>query len=488
MLVTPCLQYAFGSQMQEGSDVLSPQKLISMLGPEDKDPLFLTPYIENCTYELGRNKSKIPLFELLAHVSAYSGYITVNRTSKSHLFFLLVEAEGNSSEAPLLLWTQGGPGLSALFGQFLQNGPLAFTGGPLPSIRPKTLQKNMSVIYLDLPVGAGFSFTTDNTTYPRSLEEITITVVSFLKQFLELFSYYKERDFYLAGESYGARYSVAIADWLLNYEKNIALTLKGTIGGNGFLGPVLDVADSSEFLYQMSMLDVKGREAFVKQFADMRSMAGSHNQSLEMYALQMLMRTIFTNAQEPTLFENLTLYKDHASPMSTSRPLLMLMCFGFLDMNYTKMFLHAGANTPFQIYNPILLTTFAFDWMRDITNMIEHVLNKSRVLFYTGQMDALFPSVNQRTYFKRLNWTHAEQYRQATRTPWRPHDSYYGFAGYIQKVQNFWEAVLLGMSHYGAAEKPDEVYYLMTEFIFSSSKMSSASAELQNDGTEIKTS
>lgn len=473
LLLTPCLQYASGSDMQE-RPVISIEAISRLLSPEDFYPLFLTPYIDNCTYELGRNKSKLALFQYFAQVNAYSGYITVNRKSNSNLFFLFVEAEVNPSEAPLLLWTQGGPGLSALFGQFLQNGPIAFTGNPLLSLRQKTLQKNMSIIYLDLPVGAGFSFTDDNTTYPKTLEEVTITVITFLNQFLELFSDYKDRDFYLAGESYGARYSVAIAEWMLTHTKNVSLKLMGTIGGNGFLGPVLETADSSEFLYHMSMLDMEGRKKFKEQFQFMRDLAGSGNESLVMYALQLLMKTIFTNEHEHTMFQDLTLFSDHASPMKTQRPLLMLMCYGFLSMNTTKMLLHAGANMPFHIYNPLLVNSFAFDWMRDISNLTEHVLNQSRVLFYTGQMDALFPSVNQREYFKRLNWTFAEKYRNATRSPWIPHESYYGFAGYIKKVERFWEAVLFGMSHYGAVDKPDEVYHLMTEFIFTWSKASYA--------------
>ncbi|XP_075524893.1 putative serine carboxypeptidase CPVL [Dermacentor variabilis] len=467
--------------MQAGPPAMSLENLSAFLTPEDFEPLYLSPYIENCTYELGRNKSKIALAEMLANVSAYSGYITVNTTSNSNLFFLLVEAEGNSSTAPLLLWTQGGPGLSALFGQFLQNGPIAFTGIPplYLSRRQKTLQKNMSVLYIDVPVGAGFSFTDSEDGYPKSLEDVTESVITFLKQFLQLFSYYNQRDFYLAGESYGARYSVAIADCMLKNKSIVSLNLKGVIGGNGFLGPVLEVANSSDFLYQMSMLDMQGYKRFAGEFSTMKQMSESGNETLKTYALYTLLRTIFTSETEPTLFQNLTLYSDHASPMTTTRPLIMLMCFGFLSTNITKAILHAGVNNTFQINNNKLLTSFASDWLRDISEFNEYVLNNSRVLFYTGQIDALFPSVNQRTYFKRLNWTHAVEYGDAVRHPWKPHEKYYGFAGYVKTVNGFTDAVLLGMSHYGAAEKPDEVYHLMTEFIANSSKVLSIPAVSQ---------
>ncbi|KAL3209449.1 hypothetical protein MRX96_038115 [Rhipicephalus microplus] len=127
----------------------------------DPAPLFLTPYIDNCSYYEARMKSITPFF-LQLNMTAYSGYITVNKTTGSNIFFLLMEHKENSSSAPLLLWTQGGPGLSALFGLFLENGPLDFDLYPngTPNIRPRinTLRNNMSVLYVDLPVGGWLQF------------------------------------------------------------------------------------------------------------------------------------------------------------------------------------------------------------------------------------------------------------------------------------------------------------------------------------------
>lgn len=447
----------------------------------DTEPLLLTPYIRACEYYKAREISKVQYFKSFGiDVTAHSGYITVgNDTTEANLFFLLTEVEGNSSDAPLLLWTQGGPGLSALFGLFLENGPVGFTiNGNLEAQfykRINTLQKNMSVLYIDLPVGAGFSFTEKITAYPRTLEDIVEHVEEFLEQFLNVFSEYRGRPFYLAGESYGARYSVAIAKKLLSTsasregDATNGLKLKGVIGGNGFLGPILETADSSSFLYQASMLTEEGRVEFAAEFEKMKMML-PQNQTL---TLGMLFQTIFADftKQTKTLFQRLTLYDDHASPLFTERPLKMLACFKFI--NETSAFrkaIHAGETTAFEYNNQYLYAMFAYDWLRDITNITEAVLGKIDVLFYTGQLDALFPSQNQQAYYQKLNWEHAEMYRKAHRSPWTPSQDYYGFAGYVKKATKLVDAVLLGMSHYGAVDKPDEVFYLMTQFIFESSK------------------
>lgn len=485
VLLAAGLQYVNGAQspgetevVQRDSEAPPAQAVPSSA---DLNPLFLTPLIINCSYDEARKKSEVELLKNMS-INAHSGYITVNETI--NLFFLLVVGERNDSSEPLLLWTQGGPGLSALFGQFLENGPVAITENGTLSRRDNTLQKNMSVLYVDIPVGAGFSFTQDNASYARTLEDIIFSVREFLDQFLQLFDYYKNRNFYLGGESYGARYSVAVANWLLSNPGNVSLNLKGVVSGSGFLGPVLDIADSSEFLYQMSMMTESGKAEFKAQFQKMKMLAA--NSSTAHLALYMLSTTIFTSPVTPTLFQNLTFFNDHASPIFTERPLIMYACVVFFNSTLFRQQFHVG-NIPFQYNNPLLLASFAPDWLREISPMVENVLNKSSMLFYMGQMDTLFPAVNQKTYLASLNWTHAEEYRNATRTLWSKPNKYYGADGYTKKVHQFTEALVLGMSHYGAAEKPDEAYYLITEFVASSSRSTNDIKASEGAGTQDKT-
>uniref|UniRef100_A0A0C9S5F8 Putative serine carboxypeptidase n=1 Tax=Amblyomma americanum TaxID=6943 RepID=A0A0C9S5F8_AMBAM len=236
-----CVILAGSLQLASGNDQPS-------LGLPDPNPLFLTPYINACMYGDAKNKSFVDIFKMYdPNASAYSGYITVNETANSSLFFLFVEAQENRSSAPLMLWTPGGPGLSAIFSLLLQNGPLAFNGTPYLSPRELTIQRSMSVIYLDAPVGAGFSFT--STAYPKVLDDVTRDIIAFLTQFLQLFGEYKDREFYAGGDSYGARYSVALAhEMLRNPRPELPLNFQGVIGGNGFLGPIYQIADSSDFL------------------------------------------------------------------------------------------------------------------------------------------------------------------------------------------------------------------------------------------------
>uniref|UniRef100_A0A224Z8J6 Serine carboxypeptidase n=1 Tax=Rhipicephalus zambeziensis TaxID=60191 RepID=A0A224Z8J6_9ACAR len=489
LLLLGGLKFTLSTQ-DDNQDSAAPSSPDSTLFNEDEGPLYLTPYIKNQQYDVAKNKSKVQLFQLMANTAAYSGFITVNDTYNSNLFFLFVVAEENRSDAPVLLWTMGGPGLSALFGEFLENGPIACTvDGFMPnfSTRANTLQKNMSIIYLDAPLGAGYSFTNDTNGYSKSLDEITDDIMNFLGQFFTLFSEYKNRDFYVAGESYAARYSVSIANRMIKNEKQEATanrmtnnekpalpSLRGVIGGNGFLGPILDIAESSEFMYQLSMVEKTGCDQFSNQFKEMKK---ETNATIILYMLE---RTLFT-AEPPTLFQNVTMYKDYLSPAYTERLLSMKLCFVLLNSSDVRTALHIGQTLPFQYNNSRMLYSLAPDYITNIDTTVAKVLNNTPVLLYTGQFDPLFPSVNQRSYLSQLQWRYSEEYNAAQRFTWKPPTwgPLDGFAGYLKQTYTFTDAVILGMSHYGAIEKPNETYFLMLEFIRNTSTPKKEAAQSQ---------
>ncbi|KAK8765398.1 hypothetical protein V5799_032006 [Amblyomma americanum] len=426
-------------------------------------PLYLTPLINKGECKKARNESLVQLFKDKVNATAHSGYITVNRTAGSNLFFLYFKAQEHPETAPLVLWLQGGPGHSSLFGQFLQNGPLAIDARGSTYKRNHTIQRHVNIIYLDAPVGAGYSFTKNESAYARNLHDVVIQVKAFLKQFLQLFPRLKRRDFYVAGESYGARFAAAVAHNLLKDRKmKVLLNLRGTIGGVGFLGPILDTADSSKFLYEASMVTAQGRDIFSQRFQQMKRLLKQGNVT---EALQLLLGTILTFSPTQTLFQNLTLYDNHASALYTKRPPEMMQYFVYANKTDFRKAIHVGQSTEFQRANYVLLKSLSLDFFTDISRSIELLLNKTRVLFYTAQMDTVFPSSNLLAYFKTLNWTYASAYQTADRVPWKPYNDYYGNAGYIKQVQNFTEAVILGAGHYASVDKPIEAYYLMKQFI-----------------------
>ncbi|KAL1483451.1 hypothetical protein MTO96_033179 [Rhipicephalus appendiculatus] len=387
-------------------------------------PLFLTPLIARKECDYARTTSRVTLFEDEVNATAHSGFITVNEALESHLFFLYIRAQEHTPTTPLMLWTQGGPGLSSLFGQFLEIGPLAIDDNGRLRKRLRTIQDSVSVIYLDVPVGSGYSFTKGVTGYARSLKDIGKAVAEFLRQFLLLFPEYKERDFYVAGESYGA--------------------------------------DSSEFLYGASMLTKKGRDTFARQFETMRSLLVLGQVEVALY---FLLRTIFTDDTNPTLFQNLTLFNNQASALYSEKPANMIAYSHYVNTTRFREAIHVGPDVQFELHSDIFMASLAPDMVTDISDQIELLLNTSQVLFYTGQVDALFPSTNLRAYFRTLRWPGASQYGNASRSTWTMSYDSRGISGYVVQVRNFVDVTILGAGHYAAVDKPDEVNYLLSNFV-----------------------
>ncbi|XP_077497461.1 vitellogenic carboxypeptidase-like [Amblyomma americanum] len=198
-----------------------------------------------------------------AGVDAHSGYITVR--NKSHLFFLLLKApESVFEKAPLILWLQGGPGRSGLFGQFLENGPLGLDATGRLYNRSCAFQRDASVLYVDYPAGGGFSIIEDPSVLSRSLKDVTDDLQNFLTQFYMLFKEFESRDVYFAGESYGARAAVALANRTQESGKKCP---SGLVLSAGFLTPLEEsILKSPNFLYQLGLLDDKGRQKLANHY------------------------------------------------------------------------------------------------------------------------------------------------------------------------------------------------------------------------------
>ncbi len=97
----------------------------------------------------------------------FTGYLRVNKSSESRLFYTLYSAGGNlysnstvNSSAPLILWLQGGPGC-ADFASYFQIGPYNIlwdeNGNALPVKNGINWNDEYHLLFIDAPIGVGYS-------------------------------------------------------------------------------------------------------------------------------------------------------------------------------------------------------------------------------------------------------------------------------------------------------------------------------------------
>ncbi len=93
----------------------------------------------------------------------WGGYVNFTSTAQGNQKFIyhwLVESQVDPANAPLILWMQGGPGCSGLFGAGFENGPFIATGNAATPLRLNPLSWNRfaNVLYIEQPAGVGFSY------------------------------------------------------------------------------------------------------------------------------------------------------------------------------------------------------------------------------------------------------------------------------------------------------------------------------------------
>ncbi|WMV27292.1 hypothetical protein MTR67_020677 [Solanum verrucosum] len=115
-----------------------------------------------------------------------TGYVGVGDSENVQLFYYFIESESEPDSDPLMLWITGGPGCSALSGLIYEMGPITFEAveynGSFPTmiLNPYSWTKVSSIIFLDLPVGTGFSY----ATTPAALQSSDLQASEHAYQFL----------------------------------------------------------------------------------------------------------------------------------------------------------------------------------------------------------------------------------------------------------------------------------------------------------------
>ncbi|KAF9258401.1 serine carboxypeptidase [Marasmius fiardii PR-910] len=171
-------------------------------------------------------------------VSQFSGYGDLTATES--IFFWYFAARKNPSTAPLALWFNGGPGSSSMIGLLQELGPCRINNDTTTvSLNPFSWNNNANMLFIDQPVGVGFSHGDLNV---GTSQQAAADVWTFLQIFLKdkRFSNLAARPLAIWTESYGGHYGPTFAAYFLSQNAAIA---SGKITGIPLNLKVLGVGD-----------------------------------------------------------------------------------------------------------------------------------------------------------------------------------------------------------------------------------------------------
>ncbi|MCL7022997.1 hypothetical protein MKW94_025245, partial [Papaver nudicaule] len=161
----------------------------------------------------------LPVQPLPFHLE--TGYIGVGGNDESsryggsnegvnQLFYYFVKSERNPKEDPLVLWLVGGPRCTTIKALASEIGPISidkeveYKNGSLPTftLNPYSWTKFANIIFLDQPVGTGFSYSTSSLEVTMGDTESARNTYEFLIKWLIQNPEFQSNPLYISGDSY----------------------------------------------------------------------------------------------------------------------------------------------------------------------------------------------------------------------------------------------------------------------------------------------
>lgn len=124
-----------------------------------------------------------------------------------------------------------------------ENGPCLVSGPNSTKRNPYSWTEHFNVVYIDQPVGVGFSYIDDkDTPYPSTTADSSPDLLIFIKILYRAFPSLSNVDLHLSGESYGGRYIPALATAIIEHnrmevDRSRIIHLRSLAIGNPWIDP-----------------------------------------------------------------------------------------------------------------------------------------------------------------------------------------------------------------------------------------------------------
>lgn len=237
------------------------EKLIRSLNlfPKDsiniapQDSSFVTPKIVEKQFSFPSLGYSGPSIEELGH---HAGYYQLPHSKAARMFYLFFESRTSQSD-PVVIWLTGGPGCSSELAVFYENGPFHIAKNLSLEWNDYGWDKASNLLYVDQPVGTGFSYTSDEQDIRHDEGGVSNDLYDFLQAFFKEHPQFAKNDFYITGESYAGHYIPAFAARVHQGNKakeGLHINLKGFAIGNGLTNPEIQYKAYPDYALDMGLI------------------------------------------------------------------------------------------------------------------------------------------------------------------------------------------------------------------------------------------
>ncbi|CAN8021463.1 unnamed protein product, partial [Ixodes persulcatus] len=427
-------------------------------GTQENQPLFLAPLIEASRLDEAKSPSRVGSLGDVEDVPSYAGFFTVQPDMGSNMFFWFFPAKVSGS--PVILWLAGGPGSSGMFGIFTEHGPFVLTDSGIPKLRESTWTTSFSVLYVDNPVGTGFSFTGKDQGYARNQTDVSRDMLEALQQFFTLFHELARNEFYVTGESFGGKYVPAVAYAIHTaVQPRIRINLKGIAIGNGLveLESMLDYAD---YLYQIGLADCS-QAAIFRQWCDKAKHYIKHGRYAD--AANVYDSIILSDVNTTCYLQQVTGFDNHFSYLYAKLPLELYYVVEFVQTPVVRDAIHVG-NLSFNEGSLVVASHLFEDVAKSVKPCLTTLMETYKVLIYNGQVDVIVPYPLTDNIISTISWSGAKTFGSAQRNIWLSSNGQ-DVAGYVKQTGSFSQVFVKSAGHFVPHDQPEVALDMITRFI-----------------------
>ncbi|XP_071105391.1 retinoid-inducible serine carboxypeptidase-like [Haliotis cracherodii] len=369
----------------------------------------------------------------------------------AHMFYWLYRTTSPSSKAPLVMWLQGGPGGSSTgFGNFEEIGPLDVKQRP----RNTTWLSLASLLFVDNPVGTGFSYVDNDDAYTTDVQMIAADLLTTFQAFLKKAPEFQGVPFYVFTESYGGKMTSAFAQVLYKaiQSKSVTCDFRGIALGDSWISPIDSVLAWGPYLYTNSLVDRKGLEAVnnsaqetadlvqqgqwvkaTEQWGTTENVVEKETNGVNFYNILDWggsERVRVADRQDLTYLEKL--YTRHVAPLQA------MSLDQLMNGPIREKLKIIPRNVTWGGQAGMVFVKQQGDFMKPVTDIVDYLVTETtlEVVVYSGQLDLIVETLGTEAWVYRLQI--ADMFRQAIRTPLMVHGITNGFVKTARNFSFYW--------------------------------------------------
>eukprot|EP00878_Enallax_costatus_P025460 GHUV01027238.1.p1 GENE.GHUV01027238.1~~GHUV01027238.1.p1 ORF type:complete len:479 (+),score=118.13 GHUV01027238.1:82-1518(+) len=392
-----------------------------------------------------------------------AGYIPVENALGSAIYYMYFEADPEEADdkpdlktAPIIVWLQGGPGCSSLFGTFYLNGPYQLQLDMSLRKNPGRWNRRYGMLFIDQPIGTGFSIAGDK---PIPREELTLAgdLYTALQGFYTKHPHFKDRPLYITGESYAGKYVPSIAHYIVQAQAMAQGTtgamrklrrlpedveppvfkLGGIAIGNGFTDAVPQTEVQAEVAFNLGLIDSRQRREAEQIQYEVVELVRNRNWTAARIRSDELLAYI-TKASATSTLEDIRRDKAYDAEDRVSQ---------YLNLAAVKDNINAPRDIVYESCSKTVDKIMGHDVMKSVAHLVPDLIALSHVMLYQGQFDAECGVASNEAWISKLIWPGHAGFRDANRTFWRDEDYGSMVLGYVKSYSKLAHVVIRNAGH-----------------------------------------